>query len=157
MFRNYPQFLYEPGKTIVNMYNMMKFVDDFVANSAARLKPRPLTPGDTPEDISFELYGDDRYWFLILLMNGVKDPFYDWVKTDDEIHEYSIAYVDAQQDWDLNNPIAVTERQALIDAKYTEVSQENDQMTILVPDKDMMQVIYNEWQRQASLFGNDVR
>lgn len=157
MFKNYPRYQYEVGRNITDFYNSLRFIDDFVANTGAQLQERYLSPGDTPEDISFELYGDDKYWFLILMMNGVKDAFYDWILTDEECHEYSIAYVDSSQTWDMSNPVEVTERQAQIDDIYQKALLKNTERTILVPTKELVEVIYGEFRKASALFSNDFR
>ena len=49
--------------------------------------------GQKPEDISLKVYGTDNYWYLILLYNKVKTPWFDgvggWPLSNDEIETYS--------------------------------------------------------------------
>ena len=42
----------------------------------------------TPEKLAEEVYGNQDYWWIICVINKVIDPFYDWVKTEREVHAY---------------------------------------------------------------------
>jgi hypothetical protein len=44
---------------------------------------------DTPENLAAKLYGNpDKHW-VILIINEIIDPFYDWVMTEEEIFRYA--------------------------------------------------------------------
>lgn len=152
MFDNYPNIQYEPKAYIKNYYNSITFVDNWIENSVAILEEYTLQNTDTPEGLSFNLYGTSRYWFLLLLINKIQDPFYDWILTDEECYEYAKRYVETLQTWDLTNPVQVTAMNLLIDSTYTAASLANVNKKILIPTKDMIVAMYNEWMKQTSMF-----
>lgn len=47
-----------------------------------------LFEGDTPESVSMRYYGTQDYWWLVLVVNNIIDPLYDWLMSDDEIYNY---------------------------------------------------------------------
>jgi len=44
---------------------------------------------DRPENVAFDYYGDSTYSWVILLMNDIVDPFYDWPLSPSEVVEYA--------------------------------------------------------------------
>ena len=44
---------------------------------------------ETPESLSLKVYGQQDYWWLILVANNIIDPFYDWLMTDEEVVAYA--------------------------------------------------------------------
>ena len=41
-----------------------------------------------------DLYGTDKYWYLILVVNNIYDPFYEWILSDEELMNYAKEYVE---------------------------------------------------------------
>jgi hypothetical protein len=55
-----------------------------------------ITEGSTPESVSLGVYGTTDYWWLILAINNIIDPFYDWLMSEEEIIEYcNLTYGDS--------------------------------------------------------------
>lgn len=42
----------------------------------------------TPESISLRFYGTTDYWWLVLAINNIIDPLYDWLMSEDEVIRY---------------------------------------------------------------------
>ena len=47
-----------------------------------------LTDGEKPEDVSFKIYGSVDYYWVVLLINGIVDRYYDWPMGFQEFEEY---------------------------------------------------------------------
>ncbi|CAB4124118.1 baseplate wedge subunit [uncultured Caudovirales phage] len=63
-------------KTVKNIFTKIKFVKEVLDNTDLFYK-YTMKGDDTPETIAHKLYGDaNRYW-IVLLANGVVDPYYD--------------------------------------------------------------------------------
>ncbi|MDR2407700.1 MAG: baseplate wedge protein 53 [Bacteroidales bacterium] len=45
---------------------------------------------NSPEQVSYDWYGDSGKYWLILLINKIINPFDDWLKTMDELEEWTI-------------------------------------------------------------------
>jgi hypothetical protein len=43
----------------------------------------------TPEVVSYVLYGTSDYWWVICAINNIIDPFYDWVMRETEVYAYA--------------------------------------------------------------------
>lgn len=97
MFKNYPfiKYSFEPWKyrTIVDRFFKLDFFDNFLHKNISFFKETVINDNETPEDVSIRVYHDDKYWFLILLINGITDPFFEWILTNDELLEYSKKFV----------------------------------------------------------------
>ena len=44
----------------------------------------------TPEDVAYEKYNDPELYWIILLMNDIIDPFYDWILPETRLREYVV-------------------------------------------------------------------
>jgi|LWDU01.1.fsa_nt_gi hypothetical protein len=53
-----------------------------------------ISENSTPESVSMRVYGTTDYWWLILAINNVIDPFYDWLMSDEEVTKYCILSYD---------------------------------------------------------------
>jgi len=58
-------------KTVISVY------DDYIVESE-----------DTPEIVAHRFYGDAELHWVILLMNDIIDPFFDWVLPNDALKSY---------------------------------------------------------------------
>lgn len=56
-------------------------------------KEHSITDGETPETLSYNYYGDKKYFWIILLSNNIQDYFYDWPLKDTELRNYAERYV----------------------------------------------------------------
>jgi hypothetical protein len=45
--------------------------------------------GETPEIVSFKFYNDTQYHWVILLINDIIDPRFDWPLTEKQLYNYS--------------------------------------------------------------------
>ena len=43
---------------------------------------------DSPESVAEQVYGDDSYYWVILIFNNIKDRFYDWPLTTHQLETY---------------------------------------------------------------------
>lgn len=47
-----------------------------------------LMDGDRPEIIAHKVYGSVNYHWVVLLMNDIVNPYYDWVMSDTELEKF---------------------------------------------------------------------
>lgn len=47
-----------------------------------------LRDGEKPEDISFRYYGSSFYHWVVMIVNDVIHPFYDWLMSDSELSQH---------------------------------------------------------------------
>lgn len=43
-----------------------------------------------PELLSYQLYGNSGYYWVLCMLNGIYDPYYDWVKSEEAVQQYAI-------------------------------------------------------------------
>ncbi|QAY01313.1 baseplate wedge subunit [Aeromonas phage ZPAH1] len=48
-----------------------------------------LSGSPRPENVSYELYGDTKYYWILLYLNDIYDPFYDWICPEEIVHKYT--------------------------------------------------------------------
>ncbi|MGL4521479.1 MAG: baseplate wedge protein 53 [Bacilli bacterium] len=53
------------------------------------LKEYSIKNSPRPEMLSYMLYGTVEYYWILLLINKIYDPYYDWVMSDNAVHEYA--------------------------------------------------------------------
>jgi len=70
--------------TVKDIYSHYFFQKLFQDNSTL-FKEYNVTDGETPETLAYKFYGDKAYFWIILMVNEIKDYFYDWPLSDNEL------------------------------------------------------------------------
>jgi hypothetical protein len=82
-FRYYPRTIYAQDieqdsiDVVTNLITRFSFEKKFKENSSVFQK-YDIRDGDTPESISYKLYGSAEKHWIVLAMNDIIDPQYDW-------------------------------------------------------------------------------
>lgn len=81
-FDKFDQIKYDPtgegvGKDATNILNALLVKHNPIDNAVLWFY-HTVTEGDSPEVLAFKYYGNTRYHWVIMFMNQVVDPFYDW-------------------------------------------------------------------------------
>jgi hypothetical protein len=81
-FSKFPNLVYDMKgdgnvKLVTNILRRIK-VRDKVRDNLSLFDNYDLDIGDTPESVSYKVYGSVDYYWVILLMNNIKDRYYDW-------------------------------------------------------------------------------
>lgn len=82
-FRYFPTTLYSPSDTIsgvdvvTNLMARFKLNDAFKENASVYYK-YDVQDGDTPEIVAYKIYGSSEKHWVVLLMNDMIDPQFDW-------------------------------------------------------------------------------
>lgn len=50
-----------------------------------------LRDGQTPWSLSYDFYGNVEYYWTILLVNDVIDPYHDWLKPADQLYDWALS------------------------------------------------------------------
>jgi len=58
------------------------------------LKALYISDKQKPEDIALTVYKSRKLWWIIFLINGIKDYFYDWPLNDSELKTLAVKQVD---------------------------------------------------------------
>ena len=93
-FKPFPTMYYDAvqdatssPKLVTNFLRRVK-VREGIKNQTALFSTYRVGPGETPEMVSFRFYGRVDYYWVVLLMNNIKDRFYDWPKTEHQFLTY---------------------------------------------------------------------
>ena len=82
-FSKFPRVLYSvnkegnDAKIVPDMLTRVKFIDSIIANQNLFFKYE-IKGGETPEQIANRVYGDPEKHWIILLVNQLIDPQFDW-------------------------------------------------------------------------------
>lgn len=87
-FKNFPIIEYQ-GRRVKDITRRTQFVKDISTNPYLHL-PYTVKEGERPEDIAQYYYGSVDYIWLVYLANAITDPYHDWPKSQDQLHEYLI-------------------------------------------------------------------
>jgi len=93
LFDDFPLITYN-ARTIKDISKRL-FIPDTIKNNAAAYKAYFVKDSEKIEDVAYKAYGDSNLHWLIMLMNDIVDPFYDW-------------------------PLSLVELNAFIDNKYSD-------------------------------------
>ena len=93
-FRNIPKVRYdingaEPNKYL-NVTNIMKRISfkPSVIEDISEYYPYRVKDGERPDILSFEKYGTVAYAYLIMLVNDIYDPLFDWPLSSQQFEKY---------------------------------------------------------------------
>lgn len=63
-----------------------------------------LKDGETLQDLAYKYYDEPRLWWLICLINDIKDPFFDISKSNEYVAQEAIEYATINPDfWSLDD------------------------------------------------------
>ena len=81
-FKHFPTIDYDPTgdkntKTIKDFLIRLT-IKDVVRSNKAVFSKYDVKEGQRPEDVAFEQYGDAGLHWIVLMMNEIVDPYYEW-------------------------------------------------------------------------------
>jgi len=74
-------------KLVTDILRRVKIRDGLLNETSAFNKYRILS-GETPEMVSYKFYDTVDYYWIILLINNIKDRFFDWPLSDQQFEDY---------------------------------------------------------------------
>ena len=91
-FNSFPKIYYDAVgkgdyKLVTNLLRRVQ-IKRGLKDSGALFDLYDIMGEDTPESVSEQYYGDQQYYWIILLFNDVKDRFYDWPLTATQFEKY---------------------------------------------------------------------
>lgn len=76
------------GATIVDIFHdYNKFYKNI--SQKYNMKEYSIKNSPRPELLSYQLYGSTEYYWVLLMVNEIYDPYYDWVMSDQAVFEYT--------------------------------------------------------------------
>ena len=94
LFTLYPKINYD-----INSFDQVRAIDiqasfkirDYIKNyRGIAYQPYVVQDGERPDNVSFKLYGNSRYDWLILLVNDMYSIYDDWPRQSQELEKYII-------------------------------------------------------------------
>lgn len=82
-FKKFPKIEYN-GTTMPDISIRYK-INKLVKESVNTYELYRLSEGEKPEDVSYRMYGDVTYHWVVLMMNDIADPFDGWFRNDEEM------------------------------------------------------------------------
>jgi len=81
-FSKFPKIYYDAAgegnyKLVTNLLRRVQ-IKGGIKESGALFDLYDVGGEETPESVSEQFYGDQKYYWIILLFNNIKDRFYDW-------------------------------------------------------------------------------
>ena len=91
-FNSFPKIYYDAAghgnyKLVTNLLRRVQ-IKEGLKESAALFDLYDIMGEDTPESVAEQYYGDQQYYWIILLFNNIKDRFYDWPMTSTQFETY---------------------------------------------------------------------
>ncbi len=91
-FAQFPKLQYDIKadgnvNVVPDIFRRIKLKDK-IRDNLVILDKYDLTDGEKPEDVSFKIYGSVDYYWVVLLINGIVDRYYDWPMGFQEFEEY---------------------------------------------------------------------
>ena len=89
-FEKFPFLEYElqdtgNNRTVINILQRVKVRDELKKNYLIFYEYE-VKDGETHEQIAHKLYGDTKYHWLVLLVNDIVDPYFDWPMSHENLN-----------------------------------------------------------------------
>lgn len=101
-FKSYPTIAYlndDGVATLIRNIMVRANISESVKSNDLLYFEYDVKDGETPESISYRLYGDKKYHWVIMLMNNVRHIHCDWVRRYEiVVNEAKLKYGDANLD-----------------------------------------------------------
>lgn len=78
---------YGGAETVDIFHNFDRFYKNIESNYI--MKEYAIRGAPRPELLSHMIYGSTEYYWVLLLVNKMYDPFYDWIISEQAVHDYS--------------------------------------------------------------------
>lgn len=77
------------GKPTADIFrNYRSYFDQVIVN----YKPKTyhINASVRPEMLSYQLYGNDQFYWVLLMLNDVYDPYYGWIVSQEAAYQYAM-------------------------------------------------------------------
>lgn len=78
---------YGGSETVDIFHNYDKFYKNIESNYI--MKEYSIKSSPRPELLSYQIYGTVEYYWVLLMINKIYDPFYDWLISEQAVHDYA--------------------------------------------------------------------
>lgn len=91
LFADFPRIAYsldnfESEQVVVDIFRRVVFSDEFLENTFY-YEEYEVLGGESPEELSFRFYGTTNLYWLILMVNGIIDPRFDWPLSEQDLYK----------------------------------------------------------------------
>lgn len=87
-FSDYPKIDYN-GRYVKDITIRLDFLTR-IKNNVSLFQFENLVDGERLEDIASKFYGDPELFWIVMYINDIVDPYYDWLLTEQRLHEYIV-------------------------------------------------------------------
>ena len=84
-FSAFPTLVNNDGDIMKNITIRLDFMSR-IKNNASIFQYIQISTGQRPEDIANIYYQDPTLYWVVLWMNDIVDPYYEWLLTDDQLY-----------------------------------------------------------------------
>ena len=89
-FRQFPRTLYTVDDTLINIPDIFRRVaPNSIINSMMAMSSYDIQDGQKPEHLSHDVYGTVDYYWVILIVNNIVDPYHDWPKSSEDLLDFT--------------------------------------------------------------------
>ena len=87
-FSKFPKVSYM-GKDVTDITVRLNFIQK-IKDNVSLFQHYNIQNNEKPEDVAYKLYGDPALYWVILYINDIIDPYYDWLLSDKRLYEYVV-------------------------------------------------------------------
>lgn len=88
---NYPAGLADNNVRFVYVRNLLRRIalSETIRRSSSAFYEYDIKDGERPEHIAERVYGSPTFHWLVLIVNGIVDPYTDWYKSESVLDQYN--------------------------------------------------------------------
>jgi hypothetical protein len=90
MFKDFPNLGYISDNKVVTVKDIFRRVSVVSENiNSFDIEYYTIQDGEQPEDVAYKLYGDQKLYWTILLVNNIIDPYNEWYISAEVLEKYT--------------------------------------------------------------------
>jgi len=91
-FSQFPKLQYDIAgnntfKVVPDILRRVK-IKESVRDNLSLIQDYEVSSGESPETVAYKVYGSTDYYYVVCLMNDIKDRYYDWPLDDSSFETY---------------------------------------------------------------------
>lgn len=142
LFQDFPRIAYtlndfESEEVVVDIFRRVVLSKEFLENSYY-YETYEVLHGETPEELSYRFYGTPNLYWLILMVNNIIDPRFDWPLSENDLYKNTAAKYGADNVFTINKGVNADGYQVETFFILTEDSTHKDPIRLVAEDNNIV-------------------
>ncbi len=141
LFQDFPRIAYtlndfESEEVVVDIFRRVVLSKEFLENTYY-YETYEVLHGETPEELSYRFYGTPNLYWLILMVNNIVDPRFEWPLSEDDLYKNTAAKYGSDNVFTINRGVNAAGYQVETFFLLTEDSTHKEPIRLVAEDNNI--------------------